>query len=522
MRHLSRLAAVLALAVVLFGTALPTNSVVAQEADGNTQQLYYTWSLITWHGPDNVPVEDAVHGTGAVLGGDDVSDIVTAIFAWDGAEQRWVGYFPAGSGIPGANDLETLEAGRPYLVAINATGGAEWHVPEDAGEIIRIGALLSITGPGSSLGATSKAGLEIAVDEWNTRMESEGRGVRFVLDIEDTQLDPDLAVEGFNALVDRGAQAIIGPQSSSEVAAVGELADDTGVLVVSQGSTASSLSGVYNNVFRFVPTDVVAGEALIDLLLEDEVDHIVPMWRNDSGNIGHANSIHSIATAEGIDVSSGVVYEPEATDYTTSLNELAEQVSDAIDDGAENVVVFLAGFQEVADIFAAAASVDGLDEVTWYGADGSARASQLITTAGSPEFAVLVGGFASPLIDLPADAETEYADLIAQIADAAGIAPDAFGLAAYDAFNALAEAALAADNGNLRDAFLDVVVDYDGVTGIINLNAGGDRVAAPYGFFSICEDGAGGFEWQQTALWTPALTPGNPGDLTFGSCNDPL
>src|SRR5690606_34397684 len=134
--------------------------------------------------------------------------------------------------------------------------------------------------------------LEIAVDEWNARMESEGRGVRFVLDIEDTQLDPDLAVEGFNALVDRGAQAIIGPQSSSEVAAVGELADDTGVLVVSQGSTASSLSGVYNNVFRFVPTDVVAGEALIDLLLEDEVDHIVPMWRNDSGNIGHANSIH--------------------------------------------------------------------------------------------------------------------------------------------------------------------------------------------------------------------------------------
>ena len=45
---------------------------------------------------------------------------------------------------------------------------------------------------------------------------------------------------------------IIGPQSSSELAAIMDAANQRGVLVVSQGSTASSLGIPNDMIFRFV------------------------------------------------------------------------------------------------------------------------------------------------------------------------------------------------------------------------------------------------------------------------------
>ena len=56
-----------------------------------------------------------------------------------------------------------------------------------------------------------------------------------------------------------GVRIIVGPQSSSEVAAIQPLANAEGVLVVSQGSTASSLAMPNDNVFRFVPNDHIEG-----------------------------------------------------------------------------------------------------------------------------------------------------------------------------------------------------------------------------------------------------------------------
>jgi hypothetical protein len=98
------------------------------QATTTTVTLAFRWSLVPWQGVDNVPVGEAIRGTGAAAGGNDISGDVLALFEWDSTAQKWSAYFVSGEGIPGANDLETLESAVPYWIAIEGPGQVEWTI----------------------------------------------------------------------------------------------------------------------------------------------------------------------------------------------------------------------------------------------------------------------------------------------------------------------------------------------------------------------------------------------------------
>ncbi|HEY4401887.1 MAG TPA: ABC transporter substrate-binding protein [Acidimicrobiia bacterium] len=386
---------------------------------------------------------------------------------------------------------------------------------------VHIGALLSLTGGGATLGTTSKAALEIAAQRWNS--SPQGKQVKVVLDVENTNLEADQAQAALTRLADKGVRIVIGPQSSSEVAAIGDQADARGVLVVSQGSTASSLGLPDDNVFRFVPTDRVEGRASVDLMLKNGATTIVPMWRNDRGNNGLADSVRAAATASGATVTDGVRYEPDTTDFSAALADLSTQVQAAVGSaGPDKVAVYLAGFEEVAGVFTAARTVTGLDGVRWYGGDGSAQSKALLAS-GPATFAtgVKVKGYPSPLVAVPAAEAKRDTKLVSQITKRAKNPADAFTLAAYDAFNVaartLSDTPADADAATLRAAFARTAEGAKGTTGTIHLDPAGDRVSTPYAFWSVCRHGKSP-RWTQTGTWTPAADATAPGRVSPKSC----
>jgi hypothetical protein len=91
-----------------------------------TYTLNFRWSLITWNGADNIPVTDALRGTGANDAGNDIFDQVTAVYGWEQSSQDWLGFFPSGVDVPGANDLTNLRQGSAYWIAIKAPGPVTW------------------------------------------------------------------------------------------------------------------------------------------------------------------------------------------------------------------------------------------------------------------------------------------------------------------------------------------------------------------------------------------------------------
>ena len=238
------------------------------------------------------------------------------------------------------------------------------------------------------------------------------------------------------------------------------------MLLVSQGSTASSLAMPNDTVFRFVPNDHVEGRASTDLILQQGARAVVPLWRDDRGNQGLAASVRAAATASSAQVTTGFQYEPNTTDFGPALSEISRQVTTAAAQvGTPHVAVYLAGFEEVADLFAAAGQMPELASVRWYGADGSAQATQLLQPA-SAQFAIRAKGFPSPLVALPASRAARDAVLIGQIARRAHATPDAFALAAYDAFNVgvqtLLTSGTSVDGPTLRAAYAQAADGYAG------------------------------------------------------------
>ncbi len=377
-----------------------------------------------------------------------------------------------------------------------------------------------MTGDGATLGTTSKAALEIAAQRWNA---AKGKKVKVVLDVENTNLEAEQAQAALTRLADKGVRIAIGPQSSSEVAAITDQAAARGVILVSQGSTASSIAQPDDNVYRFIPTDRVEGRATTDLVLGNGATTVVPMWRNDRGNNGLVDSVRAAATASGATVTDGVRYETDTTDFSAALADLSTQVEAAIGSaGAENVAVYLAGFEEVADVFNAARTVSGLNGVRWYGGDGSAQSKALLAR-GPATFATSgkVEGYPSPLVALPPDRAKRDAKLLTQISKRAKNPADAFTLAAYDAFNVaartLAETSVDTDAATLRLAFATTAQGANGVTGTIRLDAAGDRVSTPYAYWSVCQRGKSR-RWTETGTWTPARDPAAPGRVSPKSC----
>ncbi|HKP76524.1 MAG TPA: ABC transporter substrate-binding protein [Longimicrobiaceae bacterium] len=369
------------------------------------------------------------------------------------------------------------------------------------GEVV-IGGVFSLTGNWSSLGTTGKAALELAVEDVNAY--SAGRGVTFRAEVRDSKLDPAAALEAARSLKAAGAQVIVGPQSSAELAAMKEWVDANGMLVVSPSSTAGSLAVAGDRIFRFTPADGLEGVAVSGLMWADGIRAVVPVWRADAGNQGLHTATAARFAALGGTVSSGTEYAASTTAFAATVSAVGTQVRQALATRpAGQVAVYLAGFDEVADLFAAAAADPVLASVRWYGSDGIAQSAAFLQRPAAVSFAETVG-FPAPLFGLDPSAPEKWQPVAARIQAKAGAAPDAFALAVYDAVWVAAQAYLAAPRpasiSDLTTRFEAAADAYYGVTGWTALNAAGDRRYGNFDFWAVRPSGAG-HAWTRVATY---------------------
>ena len=351
---------------------------------------------------------------------------------------------------------------------------------------LAVGALFSLTGNSANLGTQSKLMMQIAAGEmdallgdFNLNPPSQNTGIEFNLMFADTLLDPTTAANEARGLINQGVQFLIGPQTSAEVAAVKPITDAAGVVLISQGSTASSLSIAGDTVFRFVPDDTLESKAIASAAAGMGIKTIVPVWRADAGNQGLAASLKNFGPGLGITVSPGFEYATTTTDFSTIANQLSTAVGSS---NLSEVAVFVAGFDEAASLLRAASGFSNLGSVRWLATDGIALSSAFLAP-GPAAFAEMTQ-LAAANLGLPAEAQLLRDPIIQQ----SGIAsPIPFAFAAFDAFVCATLAWLLAgeDRTKVRDILAPVAQQHFGTTGWALLNAFGDRAIGNFEFFGI-------------------------------------
>ena len=370
----------------------------------------------------------------------------------------------------------------------------------------KIGVLASLTGSGNSLGQDTVAALQIATDQLDAEAKANQGGYRFHLFVRDTQQDPVKALAAIKDLDKRGVQIIVGPQTSAEVAMIKPFADAHNILVISQGSTASSLAIAGDNIFRFCPNDKREAAAIVALMQHDGIHAIVPLWRNDAGNNGLHDSVKAAFENIGGTVTSGFQYQPTTTDFSAATASVASQIQSLVTAGADpnSIAIYLAAFDEAVGVFHSAAANFTLSSARWYGSDGVALSAALTGDASASAFAASAY-YPNPTFGLDDALQKLWQPVANAIEARTGITPDAFALSAYDALFVV-ERALRV-TGNLKDflsfksAFVDAANAYSGVTGSTALDTAGDRLSADFDFWAVRQVN-GTFSWVRIGTYT--------------------
>jgi branched-chain amino acid transport system substrate-binding protein len=383
-----------------------------------------------------------------------------------------------------------------------AQGARRRAVTPSTDEVIRLGALFSLTGDGSSLGRASADALRLAVRDINRELDALQVPYHVVSDIEDTQLTATIAQAKIEALHARGAKLVIGPQSSAEAAMVLPFANEHGIVVISQGSTASSLAIPGDVLFRLAPNDKLEGAAQAALLRADGIDTLVPMWRADAGNGGLHDSTKRSFEAAGGTVRPGLSYAPTTTDFTALVTALGADVR-AVKNAnpSAHIAVYLASFEEAAVIFRLASLDADLSAIRWYGGDGVAQSQALVDDPVAAAFGVKTS-FTAPNVGLDEAARDVWQPISDEIREDLGFSPDAYALSVYDAAWVAILSAVQVDNVSalLRDSFSRNVQRYWGLTGPTILDAAGDRKTGSFDFWTLRSDGT--TDWVRTAQYS--------------------
>jgi branched-chain amino acid transport system substrate-binding protein len=375
---------------------------------------------------------------------------------------------------------------------------------------IRIAALFDLSGPGQTLGQASQAAVNEAINL------SYGEGVNVSVKYYDTQSDPAKAQAALSQALADGISIFLGPQTSSEARQILPTANEAGALVISQGSTASSLAIPNDALYRMVPTDRVESRAIYDLAVLRGASAFITVNRQDTGNQGLANSFTGYADNGGSAVLANLQY---PTSQTSQFSELASEIASIVKSSPnEHIAVFLAGFDEVASVLAACSQEKALAGVIFYGGDGSALATTVTSDNTAAQFANNSGLFPNALSTIPADRMG-----LARAVTAAygGDQVNAFALGAFDSLNILTDAYKLNPDfdvpGVRRTAFVDSADGYQGVTGDIELDQAGDRASGSYAFWGICKSGSA-YQWSQVASWEPLSPSSLAGSSLFTGC----
>ncbi|MEX3901401.1 branched-chain amino acid ABC transporter substrate-binding protein [Paraburkholderia sp. JPY432] len=163
---------------------------------------------------------------------------------------------------------------RRNLVVALALGMLCSHAPSYGAEpqIVKIGFVGPLTGPVARVGKDLQNGAQLAVDEANAKHPMiGGKPVKYVLDVQDDQADPRIAIQVAQKLVDDGVVGVIGHYNSGCSIPASAVYHTANVAMITPGSTNPALTAQgFANVFRTMGHDgvggVIAGEFAVQQL----------------------------------------------------------------------------------------------------------------------------------------------------------------------------------------------------------------------------------------------------------------
>jgi ABC-type branched-subunit amino acid transport system substrate-binding protein len=372
--------------------------------------------------------------------------------------------------------------------------------PTGDGTLI-FGSLLPETGSLAFLGPPEFAGVDLAVADINAAGGVLGNDVEHIRG-DSGDADSGIAPAESDRLIEAGSDVIVGAASSGVSLTAVDQIMDAGRVMFSPANTSTAFDeGDFAEpdlYFRTAPSDILQGAVLANLLIQDGRSDVTIMARQDAYGETLASEVATNLENAGSSVTATVFYGENAQSFDAQVEEVAAAGGDAL---------LLIGFEETATIVPQLITAGaGPQDVPTYFVDGNtadySRGNSPSLPAGTLEG---VKG-TIPGADSGGDFQQRLQDLVAERGEPE-LTSFAYSGESYDTVIVSALAAIAAGDddgealaqeipGVTKDgtkcttfeecvALLDEGedIDYDGVSGPIELSDLGSPTAASIGIY---------------------------------------
>jgi len=185
----------------------------------------------------------------------------------------------------------------------------------DTSQPIKIGAIFSVTGPASFLGAPEEKSANMLVDKINAEGGVNGQKIELI--IKDSGGNPEKAVSFAKQLIeDEKVLAIIGPSTSGETMQIKQLCEENQMLLISTAAAEKIVNPIAKYVFKTPQKDSQAITWIFNTMKDKGISKIAVLSSNDGfGSAGKA-LLEEMAGPAGIEILVNEVYDKQATDLT--------------------------------------------------------------------------------------------------------------------------------------------------------------------------------------------------------------
>ncbi|MCD6099653.1 MAG: ABC transporter substrate-binding protein, partial [Candidatus Marinimicrobia bacterium] len=184
-------------------------------------------------------------------------------------------------------------------------------------EVIKIGAILPLTGGAGKYGEDAKLGIELAVEENNAKGGIKGKLIKVIF--EDDQSNPQQTVSAFRKLITvHGVPVIIGAMTSSSALAVAPIAEQNRVVLISPSASAPVLSDAGDFVFRNELSDAYGGVVQAELTWKKlRIKKVAIIYINNDYGVGVKDAFEKTFKKLGGEIVDSESFEPDAQDFRT-------------------------------------------------------------------------------------------------------------------------------------------------------------------------------------------------------------
>jgi branched-chain amino acid transport system substrate-binding protein len=202
-------------------------------------------------------------------------------------------------------------------------------LPALAADTIKVGAILSVTGPASFLGAPEAKTLEMLVEDANKKGGISGKKIELI--VKDSGGSPEKAISFAKQLIEEEKVfAIIGPSTSGETMAIKNIAEESKTILISLAAAEVIVNPVAKHVFKTAQKDSHAIVKIFQQMKKMGISKIGVLSSNTGFGKAGKEQIEKLAPEYGITIVISEVYDKAASDLTAEVTKLKAQNVQAI------------------------------------------------------------------------------------------------------------------------------------------------------------------------------------------------